>query len=51
MSVIYHVQCEKCQRILVFSVILDKSDDLLVDVEPCPDCIAEALEDAREVEA
>jgi len=48
MSVIYQIQCKKCQRPLDFDVILDKTDDLLVDVEPCPDCIAEAIEDAAQ---
>ena len=48
MSVIYQIQCKKCQCPLDFDVILDETADLLVDVEPCPDCIAKAIEEAAQ---
>ena len=44
----YQIQCKKCQRPLDFDVILYKTDELLVDVEPCPDCIAKAIEEAAQ---
>jgi uncharacterized protein YcgI (DUF1989 family) len=48
MSIIYEMTCLDCGRGLYFEVKLDASDDLLVAVEACSDCIDDAIKEKEE---
>lgn len=50
MSFIYSMKCKECQVDLVYTTIMDSGMDLLVDVEPCPECLKKEKDDGIEEE-
>ena len=56
MGAVYSVRCD-CGNLLVFTIRLDNSDDLLIEVDSCEDChkanydqgYKDGIEDATEV--
>ena len=48
LSVIYRIDCSKCGSNLDFKTALDHDSNLLVEVEPCEACLADAAEKAEE---
>lgn len=49
MSVVYKAYCYECENDLeVNSCELDKSDDLLVCIEPCTHCIEATQEEVKD---
>ena len=45
MSVIYKIECTECRNELTFTPSLDSDHDLIVEVEPCEECLKEAKEE------
>lgn len=48
MGLFYEIECKMCGTPLLYIARLDNSFDLFVEVEPCPECIDDAVADDRE---
>lgn len=49
MPVPYSVRCTNCgEKLNIAKRIIDKDDDLLVEVDPCQTCIDKAVDEAEE---